>query len=327
MFGGIYHSHLRHAVYHAVLEADALLAAHDRRPVAVESFDLDGDLEDEVVVRAGRLQAFFRPADAGVLAELDDLATRFNVANVMSRWKESYHAGADVTHGGGGEGGVVSPHERQVGVPRGDLEGRPFDPRPLRGLRDFAAAGPLDPDRLARFAGLAFAEGRPESWEVGPRGFTMRVARPGLAYTRTVGADPAGSLRVGWDLDTVDGEWFGTLLCLSLLTPRDPGRSRLVVTAAGREVRGDPGDPVVVEEARHLVLEDRVFSFALEVEAEPAARLVAAPIETLQRAEVRYETAYQGTMFALCWPASVPRRAGGGPAIRIRFADAGRGRT
>jgi len=326
MFGGIYHSHLRHAVYHAVLEADALLAGHDRRPVAVESFDLDGDLEHEVIVRAGRMQAFFRPADAGVLAELDDLATRFNVANVMSRWKESYHAGADVTHGGRGEGGVASPHEQEVGVTRADLEGRPFDPRPLRGLRDFTAAGPFDPDGLARFAGLAFVEGRPQSWEAGPRGFTMRVARPGLAYTRTVGAEPSGALHVGWDLASVEEEWFGTLLCLSLLTPRDPGRSRVTATAAGQEVRDDPGDPCVIEAARRLVLEDRVFGFALEVEAEPAARLVAAPIETLQRAEVRYETAYQGTMFALCWRASAARRAGGGPAIRMRFIDAGRGR-
>jgi len=327
MFGGIYYSHLRHALYHAVLEADALLAAHDRRPVAVESFDIDGDLEDEVVVRAGRLQAFFRPSDAGVLAELDDLTTRFNVANVLSRWKESYHAGADVAHGGEGDGGVASPHEQKVGVPAGDLEGRVFDTRPLRGLRDFAATGLLDAGGLARFAGMVFAEGRPASWEAGPRGFTMRVARPGLAYSRTVGADAEGTLHVGWELDTVAGDWFGTLLCLSLLTPRDPGRSRLVVTAAGQEVRGDPGDPVVVEQACRLVLEDRVFGFALEVEAAPAARLVAAPIETLQRAEVRYETAYQGTMFALCWPASAPSRAGGGPAIRIRFTDAGRGKT
>jgi alpha-amylase len=323
LFGGIYYSHLRHAVYRAVLEADALLAARERREVAVVSEDIDGDLEDEVIVRAGRLQAFFRPADAGVLAELDDLTTRFNVANVVSRWRESYHAGADLTHGGTGDSGVSSPHEQKVGVPSADLEGRTFDTRPLRGLRDFSASGPFDPDGLARFEGMTFAEGRPRSWRAGPRGFTLRVAQTGLAFTRTVTAEPGGSLRVAWDLDAIEGEWFGTLLCLSLLTPRDPERSRLVVDASGAEGRGDPGESIVVESAARLVLEDRVFGFALAIEAAPAARLVAAPIETLQRAEVRYETAYQGTMFALCWPASTARRPGAGPEIRLRFSGVG----
>jgi 4-alpha-glucanotransferase len=326
LFGGIYYSHLRHALYHALLEADAVLAGHDRRPVAVDALDLDGDLETEVVVRAGRLQAFFRPSDAGTLAELDDLATRFNVTNVVSRWRESYHSGADQTHVSEGEGGVASPHEKQVGVPAPDLEGRVFDTRPLRSLRDFAAARVPDPAGLARFEGLVFSEGRPQSWTATERGFTMRVRRPGLAYARTVSADETGTLHVSWDLGDVEGEWFGTLLCLSLLTPRDPERARLVLTRDGKEERGDPGDPLEAAGVRALVLEDRAFGFSLVVEAEPVARLVAAPIETLQRSEIRYESAYQGTMFALCWPASAPKTAGGGPAIRIRFTEPGRDR-
>jgi 4-alpha-glucanotransferase len=323
LFGGIYYAHLRHALYQAVLEADAVLAARDKKEVAVVAADIDGDLEEEVIVRTGRLQAFFRPADAGVLAELDDLATRFNVTNVVSRWRESYHAGHDVTHAAAGDGGVASPHEREVGVAESDLAGRTFDTRPLRGLRDFSAAGAFDSEGLARFDGMNFAEGRARSWRAGPRGFTLRVAQPGLTATRTITAEDGGTLRVEWDVETVDGGWFGTLLCLSLLTPRDEARSRLVVDDSGGEHRGAPGDPIVVEAARRLVLEDRVFGFALEAEFAPGARLVAAPIETLQRAEVRYESAYQGTMFALCWPASVARRAGAGPGLRLRFTDAG----
>jgi len=325
LFGGIYYNHLRHALYHEVLESDARLRARERRPVSVEAVDFDGDRETEVVIRAGRLQAFFRPSDAGVLAELDDLATRFNVTNVISRWRESYHAGADLTHAGEGEGGVASPHEQAVGISAADLAGRAFDTLPLRSLRDFAATGALDPARLTRFEGMTLASGRPDSWQPTAHGFTMHVRRPGLAFERTVAADPEGSLQIAWNLDEVRGDWFGTLLALSLLTPRDADRSRWV-TAAGATTTDDPGDRLDRPAVSGFGLEDRVFGFRLEVAADPPVHLVAAPVETLQRAEVRFESAYQGTIFALCWRApgesEPPSAAARRPRLILRFTDA-----
>lgn len=332
LFGGIYYSHLRHALYHEVLDADARLRSRERRPVVVEAIDFDGDRETEVILRAGRLQAFFRPSDAGVMAELDDLATRFNVTNVISRWRESYHAGADLTHAGEGEGGVASPHEQTVGISAADLAGRPFDTLPLRSLRDFVAEGALDPERLARFDGMTFAAGRPHAWQPGAHGFTTQIQSPGLAYERTVAADADGALHVSWNLDAVRGASFGTILALSLLTPRDKDRSCFVTSAprapgaSGATTTSDPGAALAQDDVRRFALEDRVFGFRLVVEADPAARLVATPIETLQRSEVRFESAYQGTIFALCWPApggsEPPSAAVRRPRLLLRFEDA-----
>jgi alpha-amylase len=328
LFGGIYYSHLRHGLYHSVLDADARIAARDRRPVVAEAIDLDGDREREMVVRAGRLQAIFRPSDAGTMVELDDLETRFNVTNVLSRWKEAYHEGVDIAHDGSGEGAVASPHEAQVGIKAADLEGRVFDTLPLRSLRDFFCDAPPDPGRLGRFDGLTLVSGRPASWEPAPEGFRVRISRPGPGYERVVSAGDGGDLDVNWRFDAAPPGWFGTILCLSLLTPKDDDRSRTIVRAGGGAAeRGAPGDPIEVEEAVRLVLEDRVFGFALEVAITPAARLIATPIETLQRAEVRYEAAYQGTMFALCWqlPQGPPGRPAerGGPALRFSFRAPG----
>jgi hypothetical protein len=306
LFGGIYYSHLRHGLYHSVLEADALLA---KRPApAALRIDLDGDLEDEVVLRAGRLQAFFRPSDAGTLVELDDLETRFNVTNVLSRFRESYHEGADLTHGGEGEGAVSSPHEQKVGIAQGDLEGRAFDTLPLRSLRDFTAAAPPSPEALSRFEGMTLLAGRPRSWEMTARGFRQQVETVETAFDREVSLDEEGALHVRWHVKRAPaGGVFGTLLTLTLLTPKDADRRRVIVPAGrgpGRPqpIEDDPGDAASVADAARLVLEDRVFGFALDVRADPpVAQLTAVPIETLQRAEVRYEKAYQGTLFALCW--------------------------
>ena len=328
LFGGIYYNHLRHALYREVLESDARLRARDRRPVAVDAVDFDGDRETEVVIRAGRLQAFFRPSDAGVLAELDDLATRFNVTNVVSRWREAYHAAADLTHAGEGTSGVASPHEQAVGIDAAALAGRAFDTLPLRSLRDFSATGRLDPDRLRCFDGMTLASGRPDGWEPTAHGFTLRFRRPGLAWERTVTAEADGTLRVAWSLDEVPGDRFGTLLALSLLTPRDADRSRFV-TAGGKgaaTTADDPGAPLDAPSVGRFALEDRVFGFRLEVECDPPAHLVATPIETLQRAEVRFESAYQGTLFALCWRApgesEPPSAAARRPRLALRFTDA-----
>jgi alpha-amylase len=328
MFGGIYYSHLRHGLYRWALDADARVAARQRRPFIVEVEDFDGDREREVILRSGRLQAFFRPADGGTLAELDDLETRFNVTNVLSRWKESYHEGADIVHAASADAGTLaSPHERAVGIASADLEDRFFDQLPLRSLRDFVCDVPPDPRGLARLSGMTFLAGPPSWWEPTTDGFRMGASIAGFDYERVVTIETGGVLRVGWTFETAPAAWFGTLLCLSLLTPRDPDRERRIVRADGAVVRGAPGETAEVDGATGLILEDRAFGFALEAAFAPAARLVAAPIETLQRAEVRYETAYQGTLFALCWrlpPGSAESPADdGAPGIRLAFRSPG----
>ena len=332
LFGGIYHAHLRHGLYASLLEADAILAERDRRKVTVEAIDLDGDLEREVVLRGGGLQAFLRPADGLTIAEIDDLPRRFNVTNVVSRWKESYHEGQDVTHGGGeGDGAVASPHERAVGVTAADLEGRVFDTLPLRSLRDFFCAAPPDPGRLPRFDGMDLVAERPESWEPVSDGCEARFRRGDFAWLKTITIDRTGVLRVRWQFTAPPAGIFGTLLCLTLLTPRDALRSLQVTPVAGDGRSSAPGDPLEVEEVARFSLEDRAFGFELRIDVAPAARLVAAPIETLQRAEITYEAAYQGTLFALCWPAagdSSAVRPGFAPEIRLAFHPlGGRART
>jgi hypothetical protein len=323
LFGGIYYNHLRHGAYFSLLEADAVLAEADGGAPRAEAIDLDGDLEREVVLRAGTTQAFLRPADGATLVELDELGARFNVTNVMSRWKESYHEGGDVTHGDAAADGVASPHEKAVGVRPADLEGRGFDVLPLRSFRDFAASSVPDAAGLARFEGMTLSSGRPESWEPSEAGFKARLRLGEAAWEKAFAIEADGTVRVRWAFASKPPAVFGTLLALSLLTPEDKDRSRRILTAAGKPIDDAPGHAATVDEAIGFDLEDRVFGFALEVRVDPAARLVATPIETLQRAEVRFEAAYQGTLFALCWPAGsqTGRRPAGvfSPEVRVKF--------
>ncbi len=321
LFGGIYFPHLRHGVYRSVLAADALLARDHEGRVCVESSDLDGDLEPEVIVQSMRTQAFFRPSDGGTLAELDYLPARFNVTNVISRWKESYHEGADLTHEPGPKEGVASPHEREVGIPPSDLEGRHFDTLPLRSLRDFWSAGKILPAGLVRFEGMELLRGRLHRWEKTERGFRGEASVGPVSYTRSVSMDPSGGIRVAWELETGRGErtgWFGTLLCLSLLTRDAPDRSLRIVEEGGREQGGAPGDALEAAEAVRITLEDRAFGFALDLFPRGPARVSTCPVETLQRSEDRYEAVYQGTLVAVCWYLPEPGR--GAPPLELALS-------
>jgi alpha-amylase len=325
MFGGIYYTHLRHGLYHALLDGDAALQKSGRAGPLVEEIDYDGDLEPEVILRAGRLQAFFRPADAGTLVELDDLKSRFNVTNVLSRSREAYHEGSDRTHGTEGGGGMASPHEQAVAMTDRDRQALVYDALPLRSLRDFTAGAVPSPAALSRFEGMTLASGRPAAWRATADGFRMSLDRPGFPFERRVRLDPEGRLEVTWDGggEPRDGV-FGTLFALTLLTPDDPDRVRRIVRDGAAPIAGPPGEPVTSDGAKQLVLEDRVFGFALEIDVDPAAHVVATPIETLQRAEVRTEKAYQGTLFALCWrfPRAAPSpQAGSRLTLTLRFRD------
>jgi alpha-amylase len=335
LFGGIYFPHLRHGASACLLEADDLLAADCDGEARVEALDFDGDLEPEVILRTRRAQAFLRPADGGTLSELDFLPARFNVTNVVSRWKESYHLGAEQTHTATAPASALaSPHERTALLPASALEGRHFDTLPLRSLRDFRAVARPGAAGLPSFAGLELLSGRPLSWEKTSDGIRLRARLGPLAWTRSVRMEPGGALVVSWRLDgagpgaagggaaePADGDWFGTLLFLSLLTPEAPDRALILAGASGEESRGAPGAPVEKDGVVRLRLEDRAFRFALEASASPAARLVSAPIETVQRSEDKVEIAYQGTAFALCWPVGGLAAAHGAAELRLEFQN------
>jgi alpha-amylase len=85
LFGGLYLPHLRSAIFKHILEAEATVD----RP-SLERADIDGDGVEEVIFSSPGMQAFFK-AKGGVLRELDDMRTRFNLTDTLTRREEIYH--------------------------------------------------------------------------------------------------------------------------------------------------------------------------------------------------------------------------------------------
>lgn len=88
VFGGVYLYHIRAANYANLLEAEAAMCG-DRVHLEQTDFDVDG--QDEVMVNAHPVSLVIAPGEGGAIFEWDDLPSRFNLLNIMSRRQEGYH--------------------------------------------------------------------------------------------------------------------------------------------------------------------------------------------------------------------------------------------
>ncbi|GAB4522451.1 MAG: DUF1926 domain-containing protein [Anaerolineae bacterium] len=87
-FGGVYLFHIRAANYKNLLEAEALIL-DDK--VYVEQLDFDLDGLGELVINSQPFSFVVDLAHGGAVLEWDDIPSRYNLLNIMTRRTESYH--------------------------------------------------------------------------------------------------------------------------------------------------------------------------------------------------------------------------------------------
>jgi alpha-amylase len=303
VFGGCYLPHLRRAVKSALLEAEDRLAARGQ-PVTVTVGDVNGDGREEILVRTPALTMTLNPSRGGSLTEIGALGRRHDLADVLGRRPETYHAriGAGVT-----EGGIRSIHDTRPDKQPGLHRLLTYDRFRRASLLDgwFDTGGELDavePWPVSRVAlgdtvftptveqsggGVEVAlrhrlEG-PAAVDVDKR-VSVREATIAARYrlAGSPGADLDGRWAVQWNLALSAGEAPGRYLTL-------PGRPSL--GSAGRV--GDVSEVTLVDE--WLGLEARLAW-------SPGAELAWGPVETVSVSEAGFERIYQGLALLLAWP-------------------------
>ena len=93
VFGGLYLSHLRFAIYRNLIQAEniadkALVSSNKIRAIK-KDFNADG--YDELLVETPALNLYFAPHVGGTLFELDIRGKAINLLDTMSRREEAYH--------------------------------------------------------------------------------------------------------------------------------------------------------------------------------------------------------------------------------------------
>lgn len=92
VFGGLYLSDIRSAIYQHLIHAEAIVdiaqATHD---LTVSRIDFDCDGHDELLIEGPSMDVYIAPHEGGSIFEWDYKPTPFNVVDTLARRAEAYH--------------------------------------------------------------------------------------------------------------------------------------------------------------------------------------------------------------------------------------------
>ena len=308
VFGGCYLPHLRRAVKSALLEAEARLSADDE-PVTATVDDRNGDGRPEIAVRTPALSVTLEPARGGALTEIGALARRHDLADVLTRRPEAYHAQIGRANT---PGGIRSIHDalpaKQLGLERPVAYDRFRRASLLDGW--FGAEGELDPvepwpaSRLA-LGDAVFAPTVERAHSAVEVALCHRAESPAVMVDKRVHVR-AGTITARYQLAAVegaelDGRW-AVQWNLALSAGDAPGR---YLDLPGRPSLGSAGRRVDVREVR---LVDEWLGLEARLAWSAGAELAWGPVETVSVSEAGFERIYQGLALLLAWPLGGARR-------------------
>jgi len=311
VFGGCYLPHLRRAVRSALIESEQRLAEATAAPALEWEEGVDNAAgRPELRLRSRALGITVCPHDGGAITEIAFRARPLDLADVLTRRREAYHARLpQVTGAAPADAQVRSIHEGLAAKEAGLDRLLEYDALRRASLREevLDPAAPLDALDPGRAARVAFS-GRPMAHAVReepgavtvvltadggaamPLAVEKRVrldaegARMGVTYRLTWRGQEALDARwtVQWNLALTAGEAMGRYYRL-------PGQPSL----GGRGARAS---------VRELTLVDEWFGVEAALTSAAPAELAWAPVETVSLSEAGLERIYQGSSIVWGWP-------------------------
>ncbi len=264
LFGGLYLPHLRRGVWRHLLLLEAGLDRVVRRPSCAR-VDLDHDGVDELFLASAEAQAVVRVDGNAAVAELDSYRLAQNFGDTLRRHPEHYHAkardGAGSPHGAGE--GIASAHDRVAFKHAITPDELAPDATPRHAFRDRWHGADGDAEALSSYA-------------------EMRVEGASVAFEALAGATRIGksialdgaTLSVRYRVDGGSGGSLATALDLAMPSC-DGVAGRYLV---GGSISGGFGQPLDVERADEVVLDDRHMQGSVVLRCESVTLDIAWPV-------------------------------------------------
>ncbi len=325
LFGGLYLAHLRHAVHEHLIAAEEI---SDRMLHGDEGWarsrieDLDMDGKAEVILANPHLDTLVHPGYGGQLSILDARRQRFNLACVLTRRREAYHAlfqqprPAAPAPGEENESGIVSAHDLVV-FKEEDLERHLVYDWYERGcFQDHL----LPPEAsLEQFISADYHEqgdfvNQPyQLIEQGTQGQTAwcQLSREGnlwapggpwpLTIDKRYNLGPGAQLSCAYTLSAARSDTpplrLAVEMNLSLLSDDDPGK--YLALASGEKLSLNA--PHQAGPVKSLALVNQSDNFRLVMNLSRPAHIWLWPVETVSMSESGLERNYQGSSLSFIW--------------------------
>jgi alpha-amylase len=198
VFGGLYLPHLRNAIWRQLALAERVLRQGE--PLAYEEVDLDYDGYKELWIHSAKFSAVISPQRGGAIEVLTRFGDLTNLADVLTRRRESYHElPKDPADGDGhGQGGTASIHDierasRLTALP-------PVDPEPRAILVERLLGADVSADDYAnaRYKAIQSWAAVPMSARVSVKDDAVIVVLQGNDLEKRLTFDASGCLDVAY---------------------------------------------------------------------------------------------------------------------------------
>jgi 4-alpha-glucanotransferase len=244
VFGGLYLPHLRNAIWHQLAIAERALRQGEA--IACEELDLDYDGHKELWVHSAKFSALISPQRGGAIEILTRFDSLVNLADVLTRRRESYHEPA--TKPGHGDGtsadGTPSIHDIEKSAQLHVLPPVDAEPRAIlvdRVLRDNLS---FEDYAKARYTPVRSWATTPLTARVATERDAVTIALAGNDLGKQVKFDAAGCVAVAytWNPTMFPNAVFAPELSLAREVPLrlqpDAAAWRFKITTVARSERG-----------------------------------------------------------------------------------------
>jgi alpha-amylase len=325
LFGGIYLSNLRHAVYTNIIDAgkQADAALHRGKSwVELNHLDFFTQMRKDVVVETRDLFALITPYAGGSVAEIDFKPSSFNLSNVMTRRREEYHQkildAVGKSDAAGGE--ILSIHDRVVFKEKSLEKKLVFDEYTRQSFMEHIL---LEKPSIEDFrSGKTSQNGSSTKAEYTVTHSECKGGTAKIVLSRDAGV-PVGAttspvyLRKTYEISGATPEisceisvtnrgkqrldfflcveWNFTLLAADAL-------DRYIMVNSEKYMMNQPGSNKAVKK---WSLTDEYFKLRAEFASGLPVELLRYPIETVSQSEGGFESNYQGTCLIAVLPVSI----------------------
>jgi len=200
VFGGLYLPHLRNAIWRQLALAERVL--RQREPLAYEELDLDYDGYPELWIHSAKFSAVISPQRGGAIEAFTRFSDLSNLADVLTRRRESYHEipqqSAGGGHGDGNDGGTASIHDIERGSRLTALPPVDAEPRAILVERLLGADVSADDYANARYKAIQSWAAVPMSARVSLSDDAVTIVLQGNDLEKRLTFDVSGCLDVAY---------------------------------------------------------------------------------------------------------------------------------
>ncbi|HQP30657.1 MAG TPA: DUF1926 domain-containing protein, partial [Deltaproteobacteria bacterium] len=294
LFGGVYLTALRHAIYENLLKAEAIIDSQRLKEKAwvIEREDYDYDGQEEILISGRALNCVIAPRTGASVCALEYKPAAYSLSNVMMRHREIYHnkiMEAGDPQGGGHQEQPLSIHDIPFSSSE-DLKGMlVYDRYPRYAFLSHVMDAP--PDMAALLQGrrieASLMAGAPFTCaDIQDDGLCLRldfVAEDPLKMHKRYEYSPEGSLTLTHTLPDGCGKGLWLAVEFNLMVFTD-------AYTAGAERHTQRG----MTHAGRVEFRDQDHNLTVAIESGSDWDIVVLPIECASQSESGFEKTFQG---------------------------------